>query len=329
MRVFGALKCVVVLIVLCWLSGVSLAREYIQIVGSSTVYPFTTVVAEQFGKTTNFRTPKVESTGSGGGLKLFCSGIGFKYPDMANSSRRIKKSEVDKCRENGIENIIELKIGYDGLVLASSKKAKGMNLTYRDVFLALAKGIPIGSDIKINPYNRWVEVNSDLPNLKIRVLGPPPTSGTRDSFVELVMERGCGEFSAVICHSMREDGAFVDAGENDNLIVQKIVSNPKSLGILGFSFLDQNVDKLKGVSIEGVVPTFETISDGSYPVSRPLYVYIKEAHIGFVKGIREFLKEYTSNKSWGDDGYLSDRGLVPLLDVERWKLRRGIEFLTR
>ena len=329
------LRCMLTLVVLLLLSGAALAREYIWIVGSSTVYPFTTVVAEQFGKTTKFRTPKVESTGSGGGLKLFCSGIGFNYPDMANSSRRIKQSEINKCNDNGIENITELKIGYDGIVLVRSRKGEGLSLTRREVFLALAKMIPVGGGIKLNPYKSWAEVNPNLSDFRIRVLGPPPTSGTRDSFVELVMEKGCKKFPVVVksvdwkrvCHSMREDGAFVEAGENDNLIIQKLLSDTNSLGILGFGFLDQNLDKLRGMSIRGIVPTFDTISDGSYPISRPLYLYIKKAHVGFVKGIKEFLNEYTKDRSWGDDGYLSDRGLIPLPVFERRKFALDVENL--
>ena len=305
-------------------------RDYIQIVGSSTVYPFTTVVAEQFGKTTKFRTPKVESTGSGGGLKLFCAGVGVEHPDMTNSSRRIKKTEVERCSKNGVREIVELKVGYDGIAVANSKKSKALSLTPRDLFLALAKDVPAnadGSERKPNPHKTWKDVNAKLPALKIEVLGPPPTSGTRDAFVELVMDAGCKKFAAIkkmskkprraACRTMREDGAFVEAGENDNLIVQKLDANPDAFGIFGFSFLDQNTDKLQGASINGVKPEFETIADGSYPVSRPLYIYIKKAHLDVISGMREFLAEYTSEKAWGDDGYLSDKGLIPMPKKER------------
>lgn len=313
------------------------ARDYISIVGSSTVYPFTTVVAEQFGKTTKFKTPKIESTGSGGGLKLFCSGVGVEYPDMTNASRRIKKSEVEQCSKNGIKNIVEIKIGYDGIVIANSKKAKHFELTLRDLFLALAKNVPDpdGQEKFIpNPFTKWSDINPQLQEAKIEVLGPPPTSGTRDAFVELVMEEGAKSFDWVkalaksdkakfkeIAHTLREDGAFVEAGENDNLIVQKLDVNPVALGIFGFSFLDQNTDKIQGAFIDGEEPTFEAIADGKYPVSRPLYVYVKKAHVDVIPGFKEFLNEFTSDKAWGEDGYLADKGVIPMPEEERQKYR--------
>jgi phosphate transport system substrate-binding protein len=306
------------------------ARDQIRIVGSSTVFPFSTAVAEQFGKSTRFKTPVVESTGSGGGLKLFCSGVGVQHPDVTNASRRIKKSEVDRCAKNGVKAITEVKIGYDGIVLANSRKAKATDITLKQLFLALAKSVPAddkGETLKDNPYKMWSDIDPSLPKRKIEVLGPPPTSGTRDAFVELVMDAGCKEYSAIkkmekkmrkaVCRGMREDGAFVEAGENDNLIVQKLDANPDAFGIFGFSFLDQNTDKLQGASINGVKPEFETIADGSYPVSRPLYVYIKKAHLDVISGMRDFLAEYTSEKAWGDDGYLSDKGLIPMPKKER------------
>ena len=320
------------------------ARDYISIVGSSTVYPFATVVAEQFGKTTKFKTPKIESTGSGGGLKLFCSGVGVQYPDITNASRRIKKSEVEQCNKNGIKDIVEIKIGYDGIVLANSKKVKPLQLTRRDVFLALAKEVPApngGKKLIPNPYKTWADVNSALPGTKIEVLGPPPTSGTRDAFVELVMEAGAEHFDWIkdlakndtdkfkqIAHTMREDGAFVEAGENDNLIVQKLDVNPDAVGIFGFSFLDQNTDKIQGAFIDGVEPTFEAIADGAYPVSRPLYFYVKKAHAEVIPGINEFLKEFTSEKTWGPDGYLADKGMIPMPDDERAAFREDAQNLN-
>jgi len=319
-------------------SAAAQSRAYIQIVGSSTVYPFTTVVAERFGKTTQFKTPKVESTGSGGGLKLFCAGVGVEHPDMTNSSRRIKQSEVANCAKHGVKEIVELKIGYDGIAVANSKKAEPMALTTRDLFLALAKEVPAdaeGSKLEPNPYVTWRDVNPKLPARKIEVLGPPPTSGTRDAFVELVMESGCKTFPAIkkadkgkfrqICHTMREDGVFVEAGENDNLIVQKLGANPDAFGIFGFSFLDQNTDKIQGSMINGVEPEFESIADGGYPVSRPLFVYIKKAHVGVIPGMPEFLAEYTSEKAWGDDGYLSDKGLIPMPKQEREKFADDVK----
>ncbi len=324
------------------------ARDYISIVGSSTVYPFATVVAEQFGKSTNFKTPKVESTGSGGGLKLFCAGVGVEHPDITNASRRIKKSEFDMCQKNGVKDIIEVKIGYDGIAVANSKKGVPMELTTRDIFLALAKEIPEpagGEKLVVNPYKKWNEVNSKLPAIDIEVLGPPPTSGTRDAFAELAMEGGCKTFDWIkqikkaskaakkggdrvlakklkskyksICHTIREDGAYVEAGENDNLIVQKLDSNPKALGVFGFSFLDENLDKVRGSVVNGIEPKFETISDGTYPISRPLFFYVKKAHVGVIPGMDEYLSEFTSDKAYGDDGYLSDRGLIPMPQTER------------
>jgi phosphate transport system substrate-binding protein len=316
------------------------ARDYINIVGSSTVYPFATVVAEQFGKTSRYKTPKIESTGSGGGLKLFCAGVGVEHPDITNSSRRIKQSELDKCRENGVSGIVEVKIGYDGIVLANSNKAKPMKLSRKDIFLALAKEVPDakgGEKLVPNPYSTWKEVNSSLPNKKIEVLGPPPTSGTRDAFVELAMETGAKSFAWIkakdkkefqkIAHTIREDGAYIEAGENDNLIVQKLDANPDAIGIFGFSFLDQNTDKIQGSFVDGVQPTFEAIASGEYPVSRPLFFYVKKAHIGVIPGMEGYLSEFTSEKAWGPEGYLADKGMIPMPDAERKKYRADVSKL--
>lgn len=321
------------------------ARDYISIVGSSTVYPFATVVAEQFGKTTQFKTPKIESTGSGGGLKLFCAGVGVEHPDITNASRRIKQSEVDQCSTNGVKDIIEVKIGYDGIVLANTKKAKPFDLTLKDIYLALAKDVPDpagGEKTVPNPYKTWKDVNSSLPNKKIEVLGPPPTSGTRDAFVELAMEGGCKEFGWIkdiksmdkkaykaMCHTIREDGAYIEAGENDNLIVQKLEANPNALGIFGFSFLDQNADIVQGSRIDGVAPNFEAIASGAYPVSRPLYFYVKKAHVGVIPGIEEYLVEFTSEKAWGPDGYLADKGLIPMPEDERDSVANNVSKLKK
>lgn len=318
----------------------SAARDYISIVGSSTVYPFATVVAEQFGKTTHFKTPKIESTGSGGGMKLFCTGVGVEHPDITNSSRRIKTSEFEKCQKNGVTDILEVKIGYDGIVLANSKKGAAMTLSRKDIFLALAKDIPdpSGAEKLIpNPHQTWHDVNPALPKTKIEVLGPPPTSGTRDAFVELAMEGGgkkIGWIKAMkkkdkkaykrICHTVREDGAYIEAGENDNLIVQKLEANPDAIGIFGFSFLDQNSDIIQGSIIDGVEPTFEAIADGQYPVSRPLYFYAKKAHIGMVPGMQEYLNEFSSEKASGEEGYLTDRGMIPMPDSERKQMRSDV-----
>ncbi len=316
------------------------ARDYISIVGSSTVYPFATVVAEQFGKTTRYKTPKIESTGSGGGLKLFCSGVGVEHPDITNASRRIKQSELEKCRANGVAEIVEVKIGYDGIVLANSKRVVPMKLTRKDIFLALAKEVPDpkgGEKLVANPYRTWKDVNPSLPNIKIEVLGPPPTSGTRDAFVELAMEGGAKSFGwlkalrkknkkqfQAVAHTIREDGAYIEAGENDNLIVQKLAANPNAIGIFGFSFLDQNTDKIQGSFVDGMQPTFEAIASGDYPVSRPLFFYVKKAHIGVIPGMEGYLTEFTSEKAWGPEGYLADKGMIPMPDAERYKYRADV-----
>jgi len=319
------------------------SRDYVYIVGSSTVYPFSTVVAERFGRSTEFKTPKVESTGSGGGLKLFCEGVGADYPDITNASRAIKASEVENCARHGVADIVEVKIGYDGIVVANSTTANQISVSRQDLFLALAKEIPGNKEGELieNPNRTWADVNSDLPATRIEVLGPPPTSGTRDAFVELAMEGGCKTIPWIaalkksdknryksICHTIREDGAFVEAGENDNLIVQKLAANPSAFGIFGFSFLDQNADKVHAAFVDGSEPTFDAIADGSYPVSRPLYFYVKKAHVDFIPGLRGFLKEFTSNRAWGDEGYLSDRGLIPMPVEERNEMAASVRKLT-
>ncbi|MEN8174602.1 MAG: PstS family phosphate ABC transporter substrate-binding protein [Pseudomonadota bacterium] len=309
-------------------------RDYISIVGSSTVYPFATVVAEQFGKTTQYKTPKIESTGSGGGMKLFCAGVGVEHPDITNASRRIKSSEFELCQKNGVTDVVEVKVGYDGIVLANAKKARQMNLSRKDIFLALAKDVPGEKEGELipNPHKTWQEVNPNLPAARIEVLGPPPTSGTRDAFAELAMEGGCKKIDWIaalkktdkkkykaICHAVREDGPYIEAGENDNLIVQKLSANPNALGIFGFSFLDQNSDKVQGSGIDGLEPTFEAIADGSYPVSRPLYFYMKKAHVGSIPGMGGYVAEFTGEAAWGNEGYLADKGLIPMPDDERAK----------
>ncbi len=317
-------------------------RDYVYVVGSSTVYPFSTVVAERFGRSSEFKTPKIESTGSGGGLKLFCDGVGVDYPDVTNSSRAIKASEVETCAANGVTEIIEVRIGYDGIVVANAIEGDTFQLTREEIFLALAKEVPGGADGELieNPHKTWADVNADLPAVKIEVLGPPPTSGTRDAFVELAMEGGCkatpwikalksadkSRYKA-ICHTIREDGAYVEAGENDNLIVQKLQANPNALGIFGFSFLDQNMEKVKGSLIDGVEPTFEAIADGNYPVSRPLFFYVKKVHVDVIPGLRGFLREFTSERAWGEDGYLSDRGLIPMPEEERAEVAAAVRDL--
>lgn len=303
--------------------GTAQARDQIRIVGSSTVFPFSTAVAEQFGKKSGLKTPVVESTGTGGGLKLFCGGLGEDTPDITNASRQIKKSEMDACAKAGVTEITEVQIGFDGIVLANSKKHAPYALSEQEIWLALAKDVPVDGKLVPNPNVTWNQINPALPAEKIEVLGPPPTSGTRDAFVELVMDRACEEVPEVkaltdanakkaACQTIREDGVYVDAGENDNLIVQKLEANPTALGIFGYSFLDQNIDRLQGSTIQGVEPTFENIADAKYPIARSLYFYVKNAHAGVVPGIREFIAEFTSEAAIGEDGYLADKGLIPL-----------------
>ena len=307
------------------------AREQIRIVGSSTVFPFTTTVAEAFGRTTDFRTPVVESTGTGGGLKLFCAGLGEAHPDIANTSRRIKRSEVENCAKNGVGDIVEIRIGFDGIVLANALAAPPYALSLEQIFLALGKLTPGEGKAVPNPHATWRDISPSLPAVGIEVFGPPPTSGTRDAFVELVLEPGCRRaFEAVaiepgsgVCQSLREDGAYIEASENDNLIVQKLDANPNALGVFGYSFLDQNLDTVQASAVDGVTPDFDRIADGAYPASRSMFVYVKRAHVGRVAGIEEFLDEFTSERAWGEFGYLTDKGLIPLPADERERWRRA------
>jgi phosphate transport system substrate-binding protein len=301
------------------------ARDQIRVVGSSTVYPFTTAVAEQYGRASG-KTPVVESTGTGGGLKLFCAGVGADHPDVANASRRIKKSEYEDCSKHGVTDIVEIKIGFDGLSIAHAKGAPDFGLTKKQIFLALAKEIPDASGkLVANPNKNWSDVDPSFPSKKIEVLGPPPTSGTRDSFVELVMEKGAEGIDAMKAlksadakafekawKSIREDGAYVEAGENDNLIVQKLAANPDALGIFGYSFVEENLNTIKAVPIDGVTPTYETIASGEYKVARPLFIYIKAQHVDLVPGLKDFVAEYVSEKALGEDGYLVAKGLIAL-----------------
>ncbi len=320
---------------LALLAGPALARDQIRIVGSSTVYPFTTAVAEAFGKATTMKTPVVESTGTGGGMKLFCAGIGDDHPDFTNASRQIKKSEFEACDKSGVTEIIEIKVGFDGLSFAHAKEAGDLALTKQQIFMALAKEVPDANGrLVANPYKMWNEIDPSLPALKIEVLGPPPTSGTRDSFMELVMEKGAEKFESLaelkksdpkafetVWKSMREDGAFIEAGENDNLIVQKLQANPDALGIFGYSFLEQNEGTIKGVPVDGIAASYETIADGSYKVARPLFVYAKKQHMDKVAGMKEFIAEYVSDKALGEEGYLADKGLVTLPGDQAEKTR--------
>jgi phosphate transport system substrate-binding protein len=299
------------------------ARDTIRIVGSSTVYPFTTIVAEKFGKKTGTQTPIVESTGTGGGIKLFCEGVGENFPDAVNASRAIKDSELETCKANGV-TVTEVKIGYDAIVMAMAKEHEDMALTTEMIYKALAKFIIIDGEIVENPYKTWSDIDPSLSAGKIEVLGPPPTSGTRDSFVELVLEKECKkaikaanltvseEDEKSLCKSMREDGAFIEAGENDNLIVQKLQANPNALGIFGYSFLEENNSVVKGASINGVAPKYEGIQTGEYPIARPLFVYFKNEHLDVIPNLKEFIEEYKSDDAIGTEGYLTEKGLISL-----------------
>jgi phosphate transport system substrate-binding protein len=314
------------------------ARDQIRIVGSSTVFPFAATVAERFGKDGPFKAPIVESTGTGGGMQLFCAGLGEDHPDIANASRKITESELQRCAENGVTEITELKIGFDGIVIANSTEMPQLSVTLDEIYLALAKEVPNGEvgtgfTAAPTPYKKWRDVGPSLPGYAIKVYGPPPTSGTRDAFLDLVMEPGCLSFAPIkalkeagadgekraaeICRTLREDGGYVDAGENDELIVQKLKAYPAAFGIFGYSFLYQNADKLQGAAINGVEPNFDTIAGGTYPISRPLYIYVKNAHAQSIPGVREYLAEFTSERALGPVGYLADKGLIPLPPEER------------
>lgn len=310
-------------------------RKHIQVVGSSTVYPFTAVIAETFGRDSEFKTPIVESTGTGGGFKLFCLGVGFDYPDFANASRRIEPSELKKCAENGVKGVVEIKIGYDGIVLANAASGRKYSLSKKQIFLALAEKVPAknGATLVENPYQKWSDIDATLPEINIAIYGPPTTSGTRDAFAELVLEDVCvnmPEFATAYpdskvrkkkCHIIRSDGKFIEAGENDNLIVQKLKNDHDALGIFGFSFLEENHDTIQPALINKAMPTFYSIVSGAYPVSRPLFIYFKKEHLNLVAGMREFVQEIISPNTVGVDGYLLQKGLIPLTDLEIKKVR--------
>ena len=310
------------------------ARDQIRIVGSSTVYPFTTAVAEQIGKTGGVKTPVVESTGTGGGFKLFCAGVGVGHPDITNASRAIRKSEFDDCTKNGVTGVVEIKVGIDGITIAQSKAGPALKLTLEQTYLAVAEQVP-DKDGKLvaNPYKSWSDIDPSLPNVKIEILGPPPTSGTRDAFHELFMEPGAGKIPALAAlrksdrkafdkawKSIRKDGAYVEAGENDNVIVQKLESNRNAFGIFGYSFLEENTAKLRGVPINGVAPEYDDIAAGKYAGARPLFIYVKKQHLSLVPGLDKFVGEYVSQKAMSKDGYLALKGLISLPPAEATKI---------
>jgi phosphate transport system substrate-binding protein len=305
-------------------SGAAFARDQIQIVGSSTVYPFSTIVAERFGNRGKFKTPVIESTGTGGGMKLFCQGVGSGHPDVSNASRAMKSSEWENCQKNGVKDIIEVAFGNDGIAFANNIKSPKLNLTRKQLWLALAEHGP-------KP-QKWSEIDPALPDSKITVLVPPPTSGTRDAWNSLVMKKGCPvevkEKDKKACEVLREDGAAVEAGENDTLIVQKLEANPAAFGIFGFSYLENNRDRIQAATIEGVEISLASIQDYSYPVARPLYFYVKKAHIGVIPGLQEYLLEFTSEDAIGEEGYLIDTGLVPLESGQLSKLKADAKNLV-
>jgi phosphate transport system substrate-binding protein len=316
-------------------SALAQSREQIRVVGSSTVFPYTQAVAEQFAGMTGGVAPVVESTGTGGGMQIFCEGVGPQNPDVTGASRAIKQSEYSTCQANGVDSVTEALIGYDGLTIAHSIDGADLDLTKAQLFQALASEVAIDGEIVPNPYARWSEIDTSLPDSEIQVFGPPPTSGTRDAFVELVMAEGCQEFEAIaslgderqeeVCERMRQDGPFIEAGENDNLIVQRLEADSDALGIFGYSFLFENTDKLKAVAVDGVAPDEETIASGEYSVSRPLFIYVKNAHRGVIPGLEEFIREFVSENAFGPGGYLEERGLIPLSDDARDEVRAAVE----
>jgi phosphate transport system substrate-binding protein len=303
------------------------ARDQIRIVGSSTVYPFATTVAENFGKTSGFKTPVVESTGSGGGFKLFCAGADENTPDITNASRRMLASELAACATNGVKDVTEIVIGYDGIVVANAKAGPKYALTKEQIFKAIAKTVPVGGKLVPNPYKKWSDVDPSLPAEPILMFGPASNHGTRDALVELVMDEACtafpeikalsGDAKKVACDAVREDGAFTEVSEDYALVMQKLQSQPHAVGILTFSYLDQNGDKIKAATVEGQTATYENIASSKYPVSRPLFFYVKKSHVGVIPGIKEYIAEFTSEKAWGKNGYLAQKGLIAMPDDQR------------
>ena len=303
-------------------------RDYVSVVGSSTAFPFAATVAERFGKTTEFRAPRVESVGSGAGIRLFCKHVGPESPDVALASRKMTASEIKMCQDNGVNSVTEIIFGYDGITVANSREAPHLDLTLKDLFIALAREVPNPNNTQElipNPYKTWKAVNPKLPETEILVYGPPPTSGTRDVFVQLALEKGCESFESIsaiknsqkstfrqICHGLREDGAYVDSGENDNLIVKKLLADPQAVGVFGFNFYERNQDRLQAAGVAGSEPTWQNIFDHSYPLSRPLFLFVKNAHVDAIPGVKAFLLEFVSTNAVGEDGYLSDKGLIPL-----------------
>lgn len=302
--------------------GHAATRDHITVVGSSTVYPFATTVAENFGRQRKWKTPVVESTGTGGGFKLFCSGVGIDTPDVNDASRRMTDSEQAACAKNGVGAVEELRIGYDGIVVASAKRAQAFDLTREQLYRAVAKTLVVGGRLVANPYRRWSELDARLPSRPISILGPAPNHGTRDAFVELVMDPSCAKSAAItalpkdeqkrLCETLREDGAWVDVSGDYAVLIGKLGNDPGAIGVFTFSYLDQNRDKVQAAKVDGVAPALESIASARYPISRPLYIYVKTAHVAAVPGLAEFVQEFVSDKAAGAEGYLGDKGLTPL-----------------
>ncbi|MBF0621177.1 MAG: substrate-binding domain-containing protein [Magnetococcales bacterium] len=327
------------------LTNVSIARDQIRITGSSTVHPFSTEVSDHFGKDFSYKKPIVQSTGTGGGMKTFCAGIGEEHPDIVNASRRISQQESELCRQNGVYHLIEVHIGYDGIVFANSKRSPKFNFTLKDIYTALADQVPspyhVGNIVK-NHKSRWSKVNTNLPDKHIWVIGPPKTSGTRDAFEKLIMEPGCSEYRIMrvmknkdisqynqTCHTIRQDGAYIESGEDDERIVSELSINKSAIGIFGYGFLSRNQDTLQGSSINGIKPHFDNIANGSYPGHRPLFVYVKKQHLDLVDGIREYIGEFISSRAIGEKGYLVESGLIPLNEKDRQKMVRRVQKALR
>jgi phosphate transport system substrate-binding protein len=308
-------------------TGVAHARDQINIVGSSTVYPFASFVTEEFGAITDYPTPVIESTGSGGGIRLFCNGVGDDTPDISNASRRIKASEFERCEENGVTDVTEVKIGSDGIVFAQSSENEEIELTLEQLFLAVAAEVPVDGELVENPYENWSDIDSSLPDREISIYGPPTTSGTRDAFEELAMEVPSAEmdgYGGEGYTDIRDDGVYIDAGENDNLIVQRLAEDTDAFGIFGYSFLAENPDTLIGTAIDGVAPEVQAISDGDYPIARSLWFYVKNQHAEDVPPMYEYVEMFVSEEMIGDDGYLIDEGLIPLPEAEREQTREKV-----
>ena len=316
------------------LPGAAATRDQVRVVGSSTVFPYSQAVAEEFSSETGFPSPVIEATGTGGGMRLFCAGVGPRTPDVAAASRRILPSEIALCRQNGVTDISEARFGEDAVVLAQSRRAPPADFSRAEIFQALAASVEIGGKLVPNPYRRWREIDPRLPDEPIEVFGPPLTSGTRDAFVALVMAPGCRGFPAIAalsepqrteaCGRIRQDGPFIEAGESDNVIVRRLAADPGAIGIFGYAFLYENADRLRGAALDGVAPTREAIASGAYGAVRSLYLYVKNAHRSVIPGLDGFLAEYLSEAAIGPEGYLVGRGLIPPAAAERARLRAAV-----